>query len=97
MISNVLGYTTSEYVDEIILAYLSIFTPGKAPTIMFDYAKFISNKMHDQFMQLENERVFKYSSVSYHLFLYYKANNFPFTIQKLDTRGNPISVVFWTP
>jgi len=60
MISNVLGYTTSEFVDEIIISFMSIYSPGQQPAIMFDYAKFIANKMHDQFMRLENERVFKY-------------------------------------
>lgn len=29
-------------------------------------------------------------------FLYYQADKFPITLQKLDTRGNPKSVVFWT-
>ena len=47
-------------------------------------------------MRLDNERVFKYSSILYHLFLYYQADKFPITLQNLDTRGNPISVVFWT-
>lgn len=28
IISSVLGYTTNEYIDEIILAFMSIFTPG---------------------------------------------------------------------
>lgn len=96
MISNVLGQTTSEFVDEIIIAFMSIYSPRQPPAIMFDYAKFISNKMHDQFMSMENKRVFKYSSVLYHLFLYYQADKFQFTLQKLDARGNPRSIVFCT-
>jgi len=52
--------------------------------------------MHDQFMRLDNEIVFKYSSILYHRFLYYQAHKFPITLQKLDTRGNPRYVVFWT-
>lgn len=28
MISSILGYTTSEYIDEIILTFISIFIPG---------------------------------------------------------------------
>ena len=75
MISSVLGHTTSEFVDEIIIAFMSIYTPGQPRAIMFDYAKFIADKMHDQFMRMDNERVFKYSSVLYHLFLYYKLIN----------------------
>lgn len=68
MISNVLGYTTSEFVDEIIIAFMSIYSPDQPPAIMFDFSKFTTDKMHDQFMRLENERVFKYTSVLYHFF-----------------------------
>jgi len=38
MLSCILGYTTNEHVDEIILAFLSIFTPGKPLAIMYNYA-----------------------------------------------------------
>lgn len=54
MISSVLGQTTSEFVDEIIIAFMSIYNPGQPPAIMFDYAKFIADKMHDQFMRMDN-------------------------------------------
>lgn len=47
-------------------------------------------------MRLENEKVFKYSTFIYHLFLYYQYDKFPFSVNKLDTKGNPISVIFWT-
>ena len=47
MISSVLGYTTNEYIDEIILAFMSINTPGQPPTIIYGYAKFIADGMHD--------------------------------------------------
>lgn len=96
MTSSVLDQTISEFVDEIIIAFMSIYTPGKPLAIMFDSSKFIAYKMHDQFMRMDNERVFKYSSILYHLFLYYKADKFTFTLQKLDTRGNPRLVVLWT-
>jgi len=72
MISSVLGYTTSEYIDEIILAFMSINTLGQPPAIIYDYAKFITDRMHDQFLIMSNERVFEYSSVLYHLFLYFQ-------------------------
>ena len=52
--------------------------------------------MHDQFMKLENEKVFKYSTVIYHLMLYYQPKTFPFYLKKLDTQGNPRSVIFWS-
>lgn len=64
---------------------------------MYDYAKFIADRMDDQFLRMSNERIFKYSSVLYHLFLYYQADKFPFTLQKVDTKGHLRSVIFWTP
>lgn len=75
MISSVLGYTTSEYVDEIILAFMSIFPPGQPPAILYDYAKFIENKMHDKFLRMNNERVFKYSLVLCHHYYIIKLIN----------------------
>ena len=38
--------------------------------------------------------MFKYSSVFYHIFLYYQVDKFSIILQKLDTRGNPRSIVF---
>ena len=96
MISSILGYTTSEYIDEIILAFMSIFTPGQPIVVIYDYAKFIVDRMHDQFLRMSNERLFKYSLVLYHLFLYYQADKFPFTLQMLDTKGHSRSVIFYS-
>ena len=96
MIVCILGFSSNEYVDEMTFTYMTMFTPGQTPTAKYDYATFIVDKIHDQFMRLENERVFKYSTVLYHLFLYYQTDKFPFYMNKLDTRGNPRSVIFWT-
>lgn len=96
MISCVLGYTTREYIDEIILAFMSILTPKQLLVVMYDYDKYIADRMHEQILRMSNERVFKYFLVLYHLFLYYQADKFPFTLQKLDTKGHPRSVIFWT-
>lgn len=97
MISLVMGFNTSEYVDEITLVLLSIFTPGQPPVIKHDYSCYIANKIHDQFLRLDNEGVFKYTTFIYHLMLYYQSENFPFLVMKLDTKGNPRSVIFWSP
>lgn len=97
MISYVLGYTTSEYIDEIILAFMSIFSPRQPLAVMYDYAKFIADNMPNHFLRMSIEIVFKYSSFLYHLFLYYQADKFPFTLQKLDTKGHHRSVIFWNP
>ena len=96
IISLIMGFNSSEYVDDITLVLLSIFTPGQPPTIRYDYATFIANKIHDQFLNLDREGVFKYTSFIYHLMLYYQLNNFSFPFKKLDTKGNPKSVIFWS-
>jgi len=97
MISCIFRCTSDEFVDEVIMAFLSIFTPGKPPAILYDYAQFIVDRMHEQLTILPTERVFKYSSVLFHMFLYYQTNKFPLKIQKLDTKGKGRSVIFWTP
>ena len=96
MISYILGFKTSEYIDETTLVLLSIFTLGQPPAIKYNYAKFIANKIHDQLLNLDREGVFKYSSYIYHLFLYYQPNSFQFPIRKLDSKGEKRSLIFWT-
>jgi len=71
MMSRALGCSTSEYIDEIILVFMSIYTPGQPPATTYDFANFIADRMHEQFTRMGNERVFKYSSILYHIFLYY--------------------------
>lgn len=97
VLSCILGYTSDEHVDEVIMAFLSIFTPGKPPAIMYDYDQFIADRMHEQFTKLPTWRVFKYSSVLFYMFLYYQTNKFPMRIHKLDTKGEERSVIYWTP
>ena len=88
MISYILGFKTSEIVDETVLALMSMFTSGQPPAIKYDYASYIANKIHEQFMNLERERVFKYTSYIYHLLLYYQFDSFPIFLKKLDARGS---------
>jgi len=96
MITYILGYNTNEYVDETILVMLSMFTPGKPPSVQYDYATFIANKIHEKFMNLERERVFKYTSYIYHLLVFNQPDSFPFALKKLDAQGNRRSMVFWS-
>jgi len=75
---------------------LSTFIPGLSPTIKYDYASFIAGKIHAQFMNLEREGVFKYTTYIYHLLLYYHPDIFVFPIRKLDSKGERRYVIFWT-
>lgn len=58
IIVAIMGFNTSEFVDELTLVLMSIFTHWQTPAVKYDYAAFIAKKIHDQFMRLENERVF---------------------------------------
>lgn len=97
MLYCILGYTIDEHVDEPIVAFLSIFFPGKPPATVFNFSQFLANKIHDQLIKFPDERVFKYSSVLFHMLLYFQSDRLPVNIQKLDTKGNPRSIIFQTP
>lgn len=96
MISSISGYSTNEYIDEIILAFMSIYTPRQPLVVIYDYAQFITDRMHENFLRMNNQRIFKYS-VLYHMFLYYQSKKFQFILQNLNTKGHPRSVIFWIP
>ena len=59
MISFILGFKTSEFVNETMFVMLSIFTPGQTPVVKYDYASFIANKINEKFINLEREGAFK--------------------------------------
>ena len=94
MISFILGFKTSEFFDDTNLVMLLMFTPGQPPAVKYDYASFIANKINQQFINLEREGVFKYTSFIYHLLLYYQSDSFSFPIRKLDSKGERRSVIF---
>lgn len=96
MISSVLGFKTSEHIDETMLVLLSAYSPGQPPSVKYNYAKFIANKIHDQLVKLDREGVFKYSSYIYHLFMYYQSECFQCPIKKLDSKGERRSIIFWS-
>ena len=47
MIAAVMGFNTSQYVDELTLVLMSIFTPVQPPAFKYNYAAFIAEKIHD--------------------------------------------------
>jgi len=96
MISYIVGFKTSEIVDETIFALISMFSLGQPTAVKHDYATYIANKIHEQFMNLDRQRVFKYTAYIYHLLLYYQSDSFPVFLKKLDAMGERKSVIFWT-
>lgn len=47
MLSCILGYTIDEHVDEVVMAFLSILSPSKPPTNIYNYVQFITDRMHE--------------------------------------------------
>jgi hypothetical protein len=91
-----LGYFSDQWVDEPILGFLSIFSNDEQPTTQFDYSTFLANNIHEQFMNFTTEGVFRYSSILAHMFLYFQADRFNFSMQKMDSDGKPQPVSAWT-
>ena len=96
LISYVLGYRGVEDVDDTIMAMLYIFSPGKPPVVHYDYATYIADRIHEQLMNLKRERLFRYTSYIYHLFLFYLPDSFLIPLKQFNAQVNPRSVVFWT-
>ena len=94
MLSCIIGYFLDEYVDASVLGFLSIVFPGPPPYSTFKFSQYLSDAIHEKLVKLPEEGVFKYSSVLFHLFLYFQSEMFVVSLQKLDTKGNPQYVVF---
>jgi len=95
MVSAVLGYKSTEFIEETVLVMMLRFVPGRAP-ICYNYATYISDKIHEQFLHLPRERMFRYSSYIFHLILYHQYDKFSFEMKRTDAAGNPRSVVYWS-
>jgi len=95
MVSAVLGYKSMEFIEETVLVMMLRFAPGRTP-ICYNYATYISDKIHEQFLHLPRERMFRYSSYIFHLILYHQYDKFSFEMKRTDAEGNPRSVVYWS-
>jgi hypothetical protein len=91
-----LGYYSDQWVDEPILGFLSIFSNDEQPTTQFDYSTFLANNIHEQFVNFATEGMFRYSSILAYMFLYFQADRFNFSMQKMDADGKPQPVTAWT-
>jgi hypothetical protein len=91
-----LGYYSDQWVDEPILGFLSIFSNDEQLTTQFDYNTFLANNIHEQFVNFTTEGMFRYSSILAYMFVYFQADKFNFSMQKMDTDGKPQPVTAWT-
>jgi hypothetical protein len=65
-------------------------------TTQFDYNKFMFDNIHEKLFKFSIEGMFRYSSILVYLFIFFQADKFPFSLQKLDQEGNPQPVTSWT-
>jgi hypothetical protein len=91
-----LGYYSDQWVDEPILGFLSIFSNDENPTTQFNYNTFLADNIHEQFVNLGTEGMFIYSSILAYMFVYFQADKFSFSMQKMDADGWPQPVATMT-
>jgi hypothetical protein len=91
-----LGYYSDQWVDEPILEFLSIFSIDEKPTTQFDFNMFLANNIHEQFVNFSTEGMFRYSSILAYSFVFFQADKFVFSMQKMDGDGRPQVVTTWT-
>ena len=96
MLSFILGYFTDEHTDESILGFLSIFVPGQPPAVIYNFAEYIVDNIHEQIVKLPTEGVFRYTSFLFQMFLYFQSEKFPMTLQNMDVVGNAQCIILWT-
>ena len=82
--------------DEPILVFVSIFSTDEKPTTQFDYSTFLADNIHKQFSNFAMEGMFRYSSILAYMFLFFQADKFSFSMQKMDNDGRPQAVTAWT-
>ena len=80
MLSFILGYFTDEHTDESILGFLSTFVLDQPPSLIYNYAEYIADTMHDHLVKLPTDGVFRYASFLFHMFLYFQADKFPIAL-----------------
>jgi hypothetical protein len=91
-----LGYYSNQWVDEPILGFLSIFSTDEKPTTQFDFSTFLVDNIYEQFMNFTMEGMFIYSSILTYLFVFFQADKFMFSMQKMDGDGRPQAMTAWT-
>jgi hypothetical protein len=93
---TLLGYFSDQWVDEPILGFLSIFSTDEKPTTQFDYNTFLVDSIHEKFSNFSTEGMFWYSSILAYMFIFFQADKFSFSMQKMDKDGRPQAITTWT-
>jgi len=83
-----LGYYLDEWVDELILGFMSIFSTKEKSTTQFKFNQFLADNIQNLF-KFPMEGMFQYSSILSYMFLFFQSKKFSFLLQKLDIEGSP--------
>lgn len=70
LLSYLLGYSDDQFVDEVILGFLSIFNKYQQLAFMYNYNQFLADNIHEQFMNFTVQGVFNYNSVIVYILLF---------------------------
>jgi hypothetical protein len=52
--------------------------------------------IHEQLVNIGMEGMFRYTSILAYMFVYFQADKFSFSMQKMDADGRPQAVTTWT-
>lgn len=96
MVTCLLCYPTDQWVDEVVLGFLSVFSVGQKPSLIFNYNQYLSDVIQEQFLKFKAEGAFKHQSILVYLMLFYQADRFKFELRKMDDQGSPLSIIHWT-
>jgi len=99
MMAQVLGRKTDVFLDEAILGFLASISPLECVRfIKFDYAKFLSDAIHQQIVDFPALKTFRYQSFLLHSII---QNNYshlePLEIRLVDEIHVPLPVIEWLP
>ena len=61
---------------------------------MFNYAQFLADAIHDQFLKFNTDEVFKYTYVLVYMFVYFQSSRFQFQMTKVNEDVEPQSTIF---
>lgn len=84
LISCLVGYQRDQWVDEVILGYLSIFSKENKPPFIYNYIQFLVEDMHEKLMNITTKGVFKYSSMLAHVFIFLWGDMLSIVLRKQD-------------
>jgi hypothetical protein len=55
----------------------------------------LAHNIHEKLVNFATEGMFRYSSILAYMFVYFQADRFNFSMQKMDADGKPQPVTAW--